>query len=136
MKGPTPSPSPPSKLGREPIKIHPQDAQARRLVDGDIVEVFNKRGKCLAGVIVSNEVMKGVVFLPVGAWYDPINDGEFCIHGNPNVLTKDQGCSSLSQGPSAHSTLVEIIKWKDKLPRIKAFDVPKISISISKRNII
>ena len=27
-------------LGREPIKIHPQDAQTRRLFDGDIVVVF------------------------------------------------------------------------------------------------
>ena len=113
-------------FGREPIKIHPQDAQARRLVDGDIVEVFNKRGKCLAGVIVSNEVMKGVVFLPVGAWYDPINDGEFCIHGNPNVLTEDIGTSSLAQGPSAHSTLVEIKKYTKELPEINILHKPNI----------
>ena len=113
-------------LGREPIKIHPQDAQTRRLVNGDIVEVFNKRGKCLAGVIVSNEVMKGVVFLPVGAWYDPINDGEFCIHGNPNVLTEDIGTSSLAQGPSAHSTLVEIKKYTKELPEINIFHKPNI----------
>ena len=113
-------------MGREPIKIHPQDAQIRRLVDGDIVEVFNKRGKCLAGVIISNEVMKGIVFLPVGAWYDPINDGEFCIHGNPNVLTEDIGTSSLAQGPSAHSTLVEIKKYTKELPEINIFHKPNI----------
>ena len=86
-------------LGREPIKIHPQDAQTRGLVDGDVVEVFNKRGKCLAGVIISNEVMKGVVFLPVGAWYDPINDGDFFIHGNPNFLTEYIGKYYLDQVP-------------------------------------
>ena len=113
-------------LGREPIKIHPQDAQTRGLVDGDVVEVFNKRGKCLAGVIISNEVMKGVVFLPVGAWYDPINDGDFCIHGNPNVLTEDIGTSSLAQGPSAHSTLVEIKKYTKELPEINVLHKPSI----------
>ena len=66
----------------------------KKIENGDIVEVFNKRGKCLAGVIISEEVMKGVVFLPVGAWYDPIDDGAYCIHGNPNVLTEDIGTSS------------------------------------------
>ena len=71
--------------------------------------------------------MEGVVFLPVGAWYNPATDDDtFCIHGNPNVLTDDIGCSSLSQGPSAHSTLVEIHKWKKDLPSITIFDAPKL----------
>ena len=69
--------------------------------------------------------MKGVVFLPVGAWYDPLSD-DFCIHGNPNVLTEDVGTSSLSQGPSAHSTLVQIKKYTKNLPPIKVFDLPDI----------
>ena len=112
--------------GREPIKINPKDALSRGLKNGDIVEVYNKRGKCLAGVIISNEVMKGVVFLPVGAWYDPIEDGSFCVHGNPNVLTKDKGTSSLSQGPSAHSTLVEVKKYLLDLPPINIFTKPTI----------
>ena len=112
--------------GREPIKINPKDALFRDLKNGDIVEVYNKRGKCLAGVIISNEVMKGVVFLPVGAWYDPIEDGSFCVHGNPNVLTKDKGTSSLSQGPSAHSTLVEVKKYLLDLPPINIFTKPTI----------
>jgi biotin/methionine sulfoxide reductase len=112
--------------GREPIKINPKDALFRDLKNGDIVEVYNKRGKCLAGVIISNEVMKGVVFLPVGAWYDPIEDGSFCVHGNPNVLTKDKGTSSLSQGPSAHSTLVEVKKYLLDLPPINIFTKPII----------
>ena len=70
--------------------------------------------------------MKGVVFLPVGAWYDPIDDGAYCIHGNPNVLTEDIGTSSLAQGPSAHSTLVEIKKYTKELPEISVFDKPNI----------
>ena len=69
---------------------------------------------------------KGVVFLPVGAWYDPINDGDFCIHGNPNVLTEDIGTSSLAQGPSAHSTLVEIKKYTKELPEINVLHKPSI----------
>ena len=112
--------------GREPIKINPKDALSRGLKNGDIVEVYNKRGKCLAGVTISNEVMERVVFLPVGAWYDPIENGGFCVHGNPNVLTKDKGTSSLSQGPSAHSTLVEVKKYLLDLPPINIFTKPTI----------
>ena len=32
------------------------------------------------------------------------------MNGNPNVLTKDKGTSSLAQGPSAHTCLVEVVK--------------------------
>ena len=81
---------------------------------------------CLAGVEISKEVMQGIVFLAVGAWYDPIDDGSFCIHGNPNVLTADMGTSSLSQGPSAHSTLVEIKKFVKELPPLNIIEKPNI----------
>ena len=57
--------------------------------------------------------MEDTIFLPTGAWYDPLNqDFPFCQHGNPNVLTKDYGTSKLGQGPTAHSTLVQIRKYK------------------------
>ena len=72
--------------------------------------------------------MQNVVFLPVGAWYDPIDDGGFCIHGNPNVLTADVGTSSLSQGPSAHSTLVEVKKFVKELPELNVFKKPPTNI--------
>ena len=91
-----------------------------------LLKYLTKGVNALLGVIISNEVMKGVVFLPVGAWYDPINDGEFCIHGNPNVLTEDIGTSSLAQGPSAHSTLVEIKKYTKELPEINFYINPTL----------
>ena len=115
---------------REMLKINPLDAKQRNLKNRDIVEVFNDRGACLAGIKISDEVMKGIVYLPVGAWYNPHKNENFCIHGNPNVLTDDIGCSSLSQGPSAHSTLVEIKKWKKNLPKISVFNLPVINKKI------
>ena len=115
---------------REMLKINPLDAKQRNLKNRDIVEVFNDRGACLAGIKISDEVMKGIVYLPVGAWYNPHKNENFCIHGNPNVLTDDIGCSSLSQGPSAHSTLVEIKKWKKDLPKISVFNLPVINKKI------
>ncbi|MDP7666646.1 MAG: molybdopterin-dependent oxidoreductase, partial [Rhodospirillales bacterium] len=34
--------------GREPIRIHPEDATPRGITEGDVVRVFNARGACLA----------------------------------------------------------------------------------------
>ena len=87
--------------GREAISINPADATARGISDGDVVRVHNARGACLAGAIVSDAVSAGVVQLSCGAWYDPADDGEqaLCLHGNPNVLTRDQGTSKLAPGP-------------------------------------
>ncbi|MEO0914217.1 MAG: molybdopterin-dependent oxidoreductase, partial [Pseudomonadota bacterium] len=42
--------------GREPILIHPDDAAALEIQDGDVVELFNSRGRCLAGARVSPDV--------------------------------------------------------------------------------
>ncbi|GLY29197.1 molybdopterin-dependent oxidoreductase [Kineosporia sp. NBRC 101731] len=98
--------------GREPVRLNPGDAAQRGIGDGDLVEVFNDRGRVLAGAVLADEVRTGVVQLATGAWYDPIDpsatEGSPDRHGNPNVLTRDFGTSRLGQGPSAHSTLVEI----------------------------
>jgi biotin/methionine sulfoxide reductase len=107
--------------GREPIVINPADASARGIVDGDVVRVHNDRGACLAGAVVSNEIMPGVVRLATGAWYDPVEPGGLDLHGNPNVLTPDRGTSSLAQGPSAHSCLVEIERASNDAPPVRVF---------------
>ena len=57
--------------GREPVRIHPHDAAARGIGDGDIVRLFNDRGACLAGAVLSDALRPGVVQLSTGAWYDP-----------------------------------------------------------------
>jgi biotin/methionine sulfoxide reductase len=126
---------------REPVMLHPRDANARNLTNGDIVRVFNHRGACLGGVIVDDQVMPGVVQMSTGAWYDPLNSegdpggnsgdhqnqsSSLCKHGNPNVLTPDVGSSRLAQGPIAHTCLVEVELHTDPLPRVTAFDPPEI----------
>ena len=112
--------------GREPIWVHPDDAAARGIGNGDVVRVFNHRGACLAGVVVTADVRPGVVQLATGAWYDPEDGrpGALDKHGNPNVLTLDMGASKLSQAPVAHSALVEIERFEGALPAITAFTPP------------
>lgn len=111
--------------GREPARMHPADAAARGLTDGDVVRLFNARGSCLAGLITSSNVREGVVQLSTGAWYDPEpTDPSFCRHGNPNVLCTDLHSSRLSQGTTGQHSLVEVEKWEDPLPPLAVTSPP------------
>ena len=113
--------------GREPVRLNPADAARRGIADGDIVRLFNDRGACLAGAVVSDDVMAGVVQLSTGAWYDPEHgaaEQPLCVHGNPNVLTRDVGTSRLAQGCCGQVTVVECEKYRGPLPAIRAFDPP------------
>jgi biotin/methionine sulfoxide reductase len=113
--------------GREPIMLHPDDAAARGIRDGEVVRVFNARGACLAGARVSAQMRPGVVKLSTGAWWDPLEAGNpeaLDLHGNPNTLTRDAGASSLSQGCSAQSCLVQIQRFEGVAPAHRAFDPP------------
>ena len=111
------------------MHISPEDARARGIETGDIVRLYNDRGSCLAGAVVTGEIRAGVVRLPTGAWFDPVEPGvpgSLDVHGNPNVLTPDKGTSKLAQGPSAMSALVEVEKFEGDVPPIRAFTPPEI----------
>ena len=105
---------------KEPIIINPSDAKKRKLKNNDIVEVYNKRGRMLAGVKISNTVMEGVVVVSTGSWFSPHKKENLEMHGNPNVLTGDIPTSSLSQAPTAHTTLVEVKKMSKKYQNLKS----------------
>src|SRR5262249_57247208 len=84
--------------GREPVRINPAAAARRGINAGDVVRLFNTRGRRHAGAIIDAGVMPGVVVMATGAWFDPpAADGEPERHGNPNVLTLDIGTSPLAQ---------------------------------------
>lgn len=117
------------RQGREVCTLHPDDAAARGIAEGDIVRLFNERGACLASATLSEAIMPGVAQLPTGAWYDPVRDerGEvtLCGHGNPNILTRDVGTSSLAQGCSGQLTAVQVERYGGVLPPMRAFDRPQ-----------
>src|SRR5262249_9370670 len=93
------------------------------------VRVYNARGSCLAGAVVTEEVRAGVVQLSTGAWFDPIDHPDFgpmCVHGNPNVLTADRPTSRLSQGCSGQHAVVEIERFDGPLPPLSVLGPPAI----------
>jgi biotin/methionine sulfoxide reductase len=114
--------------GREVAYMHPDDAAARGIADGDIARLWNERGACLAAVRITDGIRRGVIQLPTGAWYDPADpreDSPLCVHGNPNVLTRDIGTSALAQGCTGQLTTVEVERFAGNLPPIQAFDPPE-----------
>ena len=53
---------------RARLEIHPADASARGLVDGDVVRVYNELGEVQVTVKTAADVRTGVVCLPKGLW--------------------------------------------------------------------
>jgi biotin/methionine sulfoxide reductase len=104
--------------GREPVRLHPADAADRGIRDGDVVRVWNDRGQALAGAVLCDGMLRGVIQLATGAWYDPEAPLGLDKHGNPNVLTLDRGTSRLGQGSIANSCLVQIERWLEPVPDI------------------
>lgn len=112
---------------REPVWIHPEDAQARDIADGDLVRIYNGRGQVLAGAVVTERVAKRVLALHEGAWYDPADgsDNALCKNGCGNVLAIDRGTSSLAQGNTGQTAVVNIEKYSGEAPELTAFTPPK-----------
>jgi anaerobic dimethyl sulfoxide reductase subunit A len=70
------------------VVMHPSDAEARGVKDGDQVLVFNDRGKVKLPARVTERIMPGVVDLGEGAWYTPGEHG-VDIGGCANTLTSE-----------------------------------------------
>lgn len=116
--------------GREVCTMNPVTAAERGIQDGDLVRLFNVRGGCVAAARLSDMAHPGIVQLPTGAWYDPVDEAPgriLCVHGNPNVMTRDIGTSSLTQGCSGQLTIVQAEKFEGAVRPVRAFAPPTLS---------
>jgi biotin/methionine sulfoxide reductase len=113
--------------GREPILLNPSDAATRGITHGDCVVVENARGALFASARISAGLIEGVVMIATGAWFDP-DEAAGCPerHGNQNVLTRDVGCSELTQAPSAKSVLVTVRRHAGAAPAVMIHHPPEI----------
>ena len=114
--------------GREKCTLHPDAAARIGASEGDILRLHNERGACLCAVVISDGIRPDCLSLPTGAWFDPqpVAGERLDVHGNPNVLTRDKGCSALSQGNIAHSCVVYAEKWAGPLPALTIDKPPRI----------
>ena len=80
--------------------IHPDDAKARGVADGDRVNVFNNLATIEVAARISEDTMLGVVVVPLGYWRK--SDGIGVNALNPAILT------DIGQGPALTDTRVEV----------------------------
>ena len=88
--------------GEQAVTVHPHDAAARGIADGQYIRVFNDRGQFAALARITDEVARGVVMAPMGAW--PKNaKGHATVNAvNPLVF------ADLGNAPTFSDTRVEI----------------------------
>jgi biotin/methionine sulfoxide reductase len=63
--------------------------------------------------------------LATGAWFEPDDAGAeiaMCIHGNPNILTRDAGTSQLAQASTGQLTKVDVECYTGELPPVRILD--------------
>jgi trimethylamine-N-oxide reductase (cytochrome c) len=98
-----------------PARIHPADAAARGICNGDIAKLFNDRATVLCIAVVTGRVRQGVVHsYASSAKYDPLEPG------NPNsvdrggcvaMLTSARMMSKNVAGMAVNSCLIDVAPW-------------------------
>jgi anaerobic dimethyl sulfoxide reductase subunit A len=90
------------------VWLHPADAAARGIGDGDEVEVRSAQGRLRRPCRVTEDVAQGVVSLLAGI--GPRFDESGCeTEGSANVLTSAEPTLP-GRGARLHSTLVEVTR--------------------------
>ncbi len=90
------------------IWIHPLDAEARGLADGDLVRVFNDRGATVVPCVITRRILPGVVNLPQGTWWTPDDEG-VDQRGSINVLTSERW-TPFAFGAALQTVMVQIAR--------------------------
>lgn len=86
--------------------MHPEDAAARNLTDGDLAEVWNDRGKLVVPVFLTEQIIPGVTAIAQGAWHRADQEGRD-VEGSINILTSLEP-TPLAKGNPQHTNLVEV----------------------------
>jgi anaerobic selenocysteine-containing dehydrogenase len=83
------------------LDIHPEDARARGLRDGDRAAVWNERGRIEIPVRLDHGIRPGVVHVLEGRCHD----------GDPEVnLLTDAGVTDMNHGATFYECLVEVAR--------------------------
>ena len=98
----------PDGYAYEPGWINPIDAKRHDIRQGEVMEVFNERGRVLVGAYVTERIMPGVIYVDHGARYDPIVPGEIDRGGAINTISPRNTLSKNATGMVAEGFLVDV----------------------------
>jgi anaerobic selenocysteine-containing dehydrogenase len=88
------------------LEMHPKDAEARGIADGDAVRIWNDRGELKLTAMMNGSLPAGVVAGQLD-WAKLAVDG-----GNANALTSER-LTDIGAGATFYSTLVEVGKEQE-----------------------
>lgn len=101
------------------VWVNAGDARERGIKNGDLVFVFNDRGTIRLPAKVTDRIMPGVISVPQGAWFDPVDnvkapkgavDGlPVDVAGSMNTLTSLHP-SPLAKGNAVHTSIAQVVK--------------------------
>jgi anaerobic selenocysteine-containing dehydrogenase len=90
--------------GEPHLDIHPLDAAARGIADGDMARIFNDRGSFVAKARVTDKARRGLV-VGLSVWWKKLaGDGK-----NANEVTS-QRLTDMGRAPTFYDTLVQVEK--------------------------
>jgi anaerobic selenocysteine-containing dehydrogenase len=92
------------------VQMNPKDAEARKIETGDAVAIKTARGKVIMRAFVTDAIMEGFVYAPVGGG-GPLGTEEW-KNANVNVLTDDRQYDEISGFPVYKTLLCQVKKKK------------------------
>jgi anaerobic selenocysteine-containing dehydrogenase len=99
------------KLGPPTVTLHPEDAAARDLTEGDLADLQTPTGRLRARVAIDPHSLPGVAYCPKGHWPKQTND-------NANVNTLNPGTAAdMARSTSVHG--IEITIAQNASPSVK-----------------
>lgn len=94
------------------LEIHPDDAMERQIKEGQLVEIFNKRGNVRVKAKLSTGIKKGVCFLPMH-WGRILNSDLNRANNLTNQLVDPQ-----SKEPDFKFSAVQVWRYKKPIQKI------------------
>ena len=108
------------KLPVPTVQMNTADAEERKIKTGNRVVIKTARGQVAMQAFVTDKIMKGFVYAPVGGG-GPLGT-EAWKQANVNTLTDDQQFDEISGFPNYKTLLCEVKKKKRKRRRIAVQD--------------
>ena len=98
-----------ARVDPDTVWLHPDDARARGIRNGQAVRVFNDAGATILLAEVTLRIAPGAVSIKEGAWFTPDGTGTD-RKGSANVLTLDRSAPCGATTYNTNQVEVEALK--------------------------